>query len=153
MAHRHFIDPLHVTSLIIFNNLAAILEYKYRLGSESAQGECAVVGCSNRSDREKGVGFYRLPAVVRHQGEQTHELSSQRRQLWLSRIHREDLGPEKYSYTRVCARHFISGMFCLVFHTSNYNKSFVNPVPYMTTTTLTGPHHFILGVPLNQQCS
>ena len=70
---------------------------------------CAVVGCSNRSDREKEISFYRLPAVIAHQGDKTRELSQKRRDLWLARIHREDLGPEKYPFTRVCSIHFISG--------------------------------------------
>ena len=36
---------------------------------------CAVVGCSNRSDREKEISFYHLPAMIFHQGEKTRELS------------------------------------------------------------------------------
>ena len=68
---------------------------------------CAAVGCGNRLDRDKGVRFFfRLPSVITHQ---THDLTKKRRDLWLARIHREDLGPEKYSYTRVCCRHFITG--------------------------------------------
>ena len=72
---------------------------------------CAVVGCDNRSDREKEISFYRLPAVIFHQGDKTLELSQKRRDLWLTRIHREDLGPEKYPYTRtcICSLHFVSG--------------------------------------------
>ena len=70
---------------------------------------CAVVGCGNRSDREKEISFYRLPAVIFHQGEKTRELSQKRRDFWLTRIHREDLGPEKYPYTRICSLHFVSG--------------------------------------------
>ena len=48
-------------------------------------------------------------SLITHQGEKTHDLSKKRHDLWLARIHREDLEPEKYSYTRVCSRHFISG--------------------------------------------
>ena len=70
---------------------------------------CAVVGCGNRSDRDKGTHFFRLPSVITHQGEKTHDLSMKRRDLWLARIHKEDLGPEKYIYTRVCSRHFVTG--------------------------------------------
>jgi len=81
-------------------------EYEY---AHKMVNFCAVVRCGNRSDREKEMGFYRLPAVVEHQGEKTHELSQRRRDLWLARIHRADLGPEKYPYTRVCSLHFISG--------------------------------------------
>ena len=36
-------------------------------------------------------------------------LSKKQRNLWLARIHREDLEPEKYPYTRICSRHFITG--------------------------------------------
>jgi hypothetical protein len=70
---------------------------------------CAIVGCNNRADKHKGVGFYRLPAIISHQGEQTYGLTCKRRDLWLSRIHREDLGSSKYPYVRVCSRHFKSG--------------------------------------------
>ena len=64
----------------------------------------AVVGCTNSSDREKGVRFFRLPSMITH-----HDLSKKRRDLWLARIHREDVEPEKYPYTRICSRHFITG--------------------------------------------
>ena len=70
---------------------------------------CAVVGCGNRSDREKSLSFYRLPSVITHQGEKTKELSETRRDLWLTRIHRADLGPQKYLHTRICSVHFFSG--------------------------------------------
>ena len=70
---------------------------------------CAVVGCSNRADKHKGIGFYRLPAIISHQGSQTYELTCKRRDLWLSRLHRDDLVPSKYPYVRLCSRHFISG--------------------------------------------
>ena len=73
---------------------------------------CAIVGCNNRADKQREVSFYRLPAIISHQGEQTCELSCKRRDLWLSRIHREDLGPNKYPYVRVCSHHFISGREC-----------------------------------------
>ena len=54
---------------------------------------CAVVGCGNRLDRENGVSFFHLPSVIMHQGEKTHDLSKKQHDLWLARIHREDLGP------------------------------------------------------------
>ena len=69
---------------------------------------CAVVGCGTTSDRYKGLRFFRLPSVITYQEEKTHDLSKKRRDLWFARIHREYLGPEKYSYTRVCSRHFIT---------------------------------------------
>ena len=36
---------------------------------------CAVMGCGMRSDQDKGVSFYRLPAEISHQGEMTEELT------------------------------------------------------------------------------
>ena len=69
---------------------------------------CAVVGCSNRTEREKGKRFFRLPAIVTHQGDKTHELSNKRGE-WLARIKRDDLRPEM-EYVRVCSDHFVSGM-------------------------------------------
>ena len=58
---------------------------------------CVVVGCSRNSKRAKGVSFFRLHTVVRHQGEKAIELSEKRRALWLSPIRRADLGPEKFA--------------------------------------------------------
>ena len=70
---------------------------------------CAVVGCGKRSDRDKGISFYRLPAVITHLAQKTYELSKKHRDAWLSSIHRADLVPKKYANTRVCSRHFVSG--------------------------------------------
>ncbi len=68
---------------------------------------CAIVKCSSRSDRDEGISFYRLPAVISHQGERTQELSKKRRDLWLSRIHRDNFKPS--NHTRICSKHFIGG--------------------------------------------
>ena len=57
----------------------------------------AIVGCCKNSKRVQGISFYRLPAVISHQGDRAQELSQKPR------------GPEKYSNTRVCSRHFVSG--------------------------------------------
>ena len=70
---------------------------------------CTGFGCSNNSSRAPGVSFYRLSAVITHQGEKTRELSQKRRDTWLARIRQADLGPEKYANTRVCSRHFVTG--------------------------------------------
>ena len=77
---------------------------------------CAIVGCFARSDRNKSslCQFYRLPAVIVHQGKRTHELSKERQELWLSRIHRADITPDRYQNCRVCSNHFISGKYILV---------------------------------------
>ena len=70
---------------------------------------CAVIGCGKRGDRDKGTRFFRLPAVITHQGEQTRLLSERRRREWLASIRREDIKAENYAYTRVCSEHFVSG--------------------------------------------
>ena len=70
---------------------------------------CAVVGCSNRADRDKSKSYYILPSVITHQGEKTFQLSKKRQATWLARIKRDDLRPENYPYTRVCSDHFVSG--------------------------------------------
>ena len=46
---------------------------------------CAMVGCGNRSSRDKEKRFFRLPTVIDHQGELTLSISKQRQSLWLSR--------------------------------------------------------------------
>ena len=70
---------------------------------------CAMVGCGNRSDRDKEKRFFRLPTVIDHQGELTLSISKQRQSLWLSRIKRQDLEPSRYRNVRVCSDHFVSG--------------------------------------------
>ena len=81
---------------------------------------CAVVRCSNRSEREKGKRFFfRLPAIVTHQRDKTHELSNKRRGEWLARIKRDDLRPEKLEYVRVCSGHFVSGMPAKLYDSNN----------------------------------
>ena len=75
---------------------------------------CAIIGCKKNSKKKSnsdGVSFYRLPAVITHQGDRAKELSQRRRELWLARILRTnlDLGPEKYPNTRICSLHFVSG--------------------------------------------
>ena len=54
---------------------------------------CTVVGCGNRSDRDKGVRFVQLLSVISHKG----DLSKERHDLWFERIYSEDLRPEKFT--------------------------------------------------------
>lgn len=73
---------------------------------------CAVYNCVNNSKRDKDrFSFYRFPAIVKHQGEQTRLLSAERRQSWINNVARDDdnLTEEKIEHTRVCSNHFISG--------------------------------------------
>ena len=70
---------------------------------------CAVVGCSNRSSRECSKKFFRLPAIVSHQGKETRVLSDKRRAVWLSRLRRVDLKEAQYPNARICSDHFVKG--------------------------------------------
>lgn len=68
---------------------------------------CCVIGCSNRRGKKEGVSFYRIPAVIRSQGPEWQQLSSERRSSWIAAIRRADWMPNKL--TRVCSEHFVSG--------------------------------------------
>ena len=39
---------------------------------------CVVFGCGSRSDRDKGIGFYRIPSVATNKGEFEEELTTER---------------------------------------------------------------------------
>ena len=69
---------------------------------------CMIVGCGNRSGRDKGIYFARVPSVVANQGEEAKILSQERRSHWISAISRADLTDEILNNDRVCARHFVS---------------------------------------------
>ena len=70
---------------------------------------CAVYGCGHNSKREKGkFQFFRFPAVLLHQGEETKKLTEERRRQWLANINRADLDDAKANNCRVCSNHFIS---------------------------------------------
>ena len=68
-----------------------------------------MVGCANRGGKNKGTRFFRLPSIIKHQGDRTFELSKKRQTLWLARIKRKDLTSSKYQYVRVRSEHFLSG--------------------------------------------
>ena len=55
---------------------------------------CVVLGCSNRSNREKDKGYYRTPAIVWRSKPKKQALSVERRATWLARIRREDLAAD-----------------------------------------------------------
>ena len=70
---------------------------------------CAVLGGSNRSNREKDKGYYRIPPIVSRSKPKKQALSVERRATCLARI-REDLAADATEFYRVCGDHFISGM-------------------------------------------
>ena len=39
------------------------------LGGHGRKKWCSVIGCSNCGGHDRGVSFYRIPAVLEHQGE------------------------------------------------------------------------------------
>ena len=67
---------------------------------------CAFVGCSMW---DKGISFYRIPAVKRKSSRRKLELSIRRRAGYGAAIFREDLDVKALGKYRVCSRHFLSG--------------------------------------------
>ena len=71
---------------------------------------CVVFGCGSRSDRDKGIGFYRIPSVVTNKGEFEEELTTERREKWIKAISRADTeSKDVMNSERVCGKHFVSG--------------------------------------------
>ena len=69
---------------------------------------CRVLGCHNRSDRETQLQYYRLPKVIKNQGEECERLSDKRRRLWIARL-QQNFSGKNLENIRVCSAHFISG--------------------------------------------
>ena len=67
---------------------------------------CSIVGCSNRSGRDK-ISYHRLPAIIYHQGEQMLMISTERHQAWLAAISRADLTEDRLHNVCMCSRHFV----------------------------------------------
>ena len=66
-------------------------------------------GCSSDSSKpgQEKVSFYKLPAIVTHQGPQMLEIMTEWRRAWLAAISRDHLQclDNVYVYTK----HFVSG--------------------------------------------
>uniref|UniRef100_UPI00358FBA78 uncharacterized protein isoform X2 n=1 Tax=Myxine glutinosa TaxID=7769 RepID=UPI00358FBA78 len=77
---------------------------------------CAVFGCSNRSNRDK-KSYFLLPSVITGQGDKTKELTEKRRARWIANLRRECFTPSKH--TRICSDHFISGKAAKLYDTTN----------------------------------
>eukprot|EP00794_Sanderia_malayensis_P002917 gene2917-3369_t len=71
---------------------------------------CMMVCCGNDSAKRKEISFFRVPEVIKHQGEQTQKLSEERRRLWIAAISRADLTEQILENDRVCGEHFESGV-------------------------------------------
>ena len=71
---------------------------------------CVIPGCGNRTGRDQGVGFYRIPAVVTNKGEFEEKLTAERRKEWIKAISRGDTEEKQVLESkRVCGKHFVSG--------------------------------------------
>ena len=71
---------------------------------------CVVFGCGSRSDRDKGIRFYRIPSVATNKGEFEEELTTERREKWIKAISRGDTeSKDVLNSERVCGKHFVSG--------------------------------------------
>ena len=70
---------------------------------------CGIIGCANRP----GVAhcsFHKTPKVVINQGDDTRQLSEERRRLWKAADRRQDIVTEaKWDRTLVCSKHFVNG--------------------------------------------
>ena len=70
---------------------------------------CLIVGCGNKSGRDKGLYFAKVPSIIGNQGKEARELSEDRRSRWISAISRDDLTDTIFENDRVCEKHFVSG--------------------------------------------
>ena len=71
---------------------------------------CVVFGCGSRSDREKGIGFNRIPSVINNKSTFEEELTTERREKWIQAISRGDTkAKDVLKSERVCGKHFVSG--------------------------------------------
>ena len=71
---------------------------------------CVVVGCSSKSGKHKGIGFFRIPKVITNQGEEQEELTTRRRNEWISAVSRGDATNKRVLESeRVCSKHFVFG--------------------------------------------
>ncbi|XP_034232829.1 uncharacterized protein LOC117640434 [Thrips palmi] len=69
---------------------------------------CCIIGCSSRSGRDN-VKFYQIPKVLSH-CDKTSEVTTRRRLLWFSRIHRANITEATVTKsTQVCSLHFVDG--------------------------------------------
>ena len=82
-----------------------------------------IVGCGNDSAKRKDISFFRVPKVIKHQGEQTEKLSEERRRLWITAISRADITEKILEHDRVCGEHFVSGVAAKPW--DRYNRDWV----------------------------
>ena len=69
---------------------------------------CIIVGCGNRSERDKGT-YCRIPTIRENEGPEERARSEERRRLWLKAIARDSLSEATLNTQRVCWKHFVNG--------------------------------------------
>ncbi|CAN7985166.1 unnamed protein product [Ixodes hexagonus] len=75
---------------------------------------CAVFGCSNRSQKKVGssssstVQFFRFLTVITTSCCKTRDLSTARRREWVRRVNRADM-KDATAFHRICGVHFVTG--------------------------------------------
>ena len=71
---------------------------------------CVVVGFSSKGGKHKGLGFFRIPKIITNQGEEQEELTTRRRNEWISALSRGDATNKRVLESeRVCSKHFVFG--------------------------------------------
>ena len=80
---------------------------------------CILVGCSNRSGRDKDVSFYCIPVIRTTRSEREFQLRKARREGFLAAIFRQDLTNSKLENERIWSRHFVTGKPADLFDETN----------------------------------
>ena len=95
---------------------------------------CVVVGCSSKSGKHKGLGFFRIHKIITNQGEEKEELTTRRRNEWVSAVNRVDATNKRVLESeRVCSKHFVFGEHRQNFHEINFQtRSVTNSQLFLT---------------------
>ncbi|XP_014256663.1 uncharacterized protein LOC106670658 [Cimex lectularius] len=70
---------------------------------------CAVIGCSNNSQKTRGISYFRFPSLRNRGTSYNHPKCAKRLAMWIKALRRADLTMNKIQHERVCSNHFISG--------------------------------------------
>lgn len=71
---------------------------------------CIVLACLSKSGKHKGLEFFRIPKIIRNQGEEQEELTTRRRNEWISAVSRGDATNKRVLQSeQVCSKHFVFG--------------------------------------------
>ncbi|PFX12743.1 hypothetical protein AWC38_SpisGene23248 [Stylophora pistillata] len=86
-------------------------------------GSLRCFGCGSRSDRDKGIGFYRIPSVVTNKGESEEKLTTERREKWIKPISSgETESKDVLNSERVCGKDFVSGKAAPYWHRHDVDR-------------------------------